>query len=48
MKSHINVRNVVVALTALGLTLLPVYSALTGNSVRPSATSATTTLRTLM
>lgn len=31
MKSHINVRNAVVALTALGLTLLPVYSALTGN-----------------
>ena len=31
MKSHINVRNVVVALVALGLTLLPVYSALTGN-----------------
>jgi len=31
MKSQINVRNVVVALVALGLTLLPVYSALTGN-----------------
>ena len=31
MKSHINARNVVVALVALGLTLLPVYSALTGN-----------------
>ena len=31
MKSHINVRNLVVALVALGLTLLPVYSALTGN-----------------
>ena len=31
MKSHINVRNVVVALVALGLTLLPVYSALSGN-----------------
>src|SRR5439155_17634082 len=31
MKSQINLRNVVVALVALGLTLLPVYSALTGN-----------------
>ena len=31
MKSHINVRNAVVVLVALGLTLLPVYSALTGN-----------------
>ena len=31
MKSHINVRNAVVALTALGLTMLPVYSALSGN-----------------
>jgi branched-chain amino acid transport system permease protein len=31
MKSHINVRNAVVALVVLGLTLLPVYSALTGN-----------------
>ena len=31
MKSQINVRNVVVALVALGLALLPVYSALTGN-----------------
>ena len=31
MKSHINVRNVVVALVVLGLTLLPVYSALSGN-----------------
>src|SRR5207244_9202656 len=31
MKSHINVRNVVVALVVLGLTLLPLYSALSGN-----------------
>src|SRR4029453_16607905 len=31
MKSHINVRNAVVVLVALGLTLLPVYSAVTGN-----------------
>ena len=31
MKSHINVRNVVVALVALGLLLLPLYSAVTGN-----------------
>ena len=31
MKFQFNVRNVVVALTALGLTLLPVYSALSGN-----------------
>ena len=31
MKTHINVRNAVVALVALGLTLLPVYSALSGN-----------------
>ena len=31
MKSRINVRNIVVALLALGLALLPVYSALTGN-----------------
>ena len=31
MKFPINVRNVVVALVALGLLLLPVYSALTGN-----------------
>ena len=32
MKSHINVRNVVVALVVLGLTLLPVYSALSATS----------------
>src|SRR4051794_41305268 len=31
MKSHINVRNAVVALVALGLALLPVYSELSGN-----------------
>ena len=31
MKSPLNVRNVVVALVALGLALLPVYSALSGN-----------------
>ena len=31
MKFQFNARNVVVALTALGLLLLPVYSALTGN-----------------
>jgi branched-chain amino acid transport system permease protein len=31
MKFQFNVRNVVVALTALGLLLLPVYSHLTGN-----------------
>ena len=32
MKSHINVRNIVVALVALGLLLLPLYSTLSGNT----------------